>query len=140
MQPSEHWVSIIGQRFGDVDPDRYRLYGQTEIADGMLEHESDHIISDAQALAIIKEFAWFAPVTQTLLVHCNAGSSRSPAMALALRDIFNIEYELAPRAKRIFDGFQQRRGEDWHKPEDVVGNLTVYNTMMRAGKHWKQDQ
>lgn len=133
-------VGQIGHRFGDVDPDRYHLYGEAQEAEEMRRDFGDRIISPSTAQAILTEFSKLHPKASALMLHCNAGMSRSPAVALALRDIFELEYNLAPRAKRIIDGIQSRSNEDWHNPQDVVGNLTVYNTLMATARNTDNDR
>lgn len=47
-------------------------------------------INNEIAKQIIKDFATIKDKIDTLIVHCRAGVSRSPAVALALNDIFEL--------------------------------------------------
>ena len=130
---SDHWKNIFSYRFGDIDPDRHPLYEGAESAKAYFAELEDRIISLNLAKTIVREFASIPDDVQCYVFHCNAGSSRSPAAAIALNQIFNLDLEWGERAARVVNRLSSRNWEK-HHPSDVVGNLTVYNRLIEAGK------
>jgi hypothetical protein len=130
---SNHWKRVFSYRFGDIDPDRHVLYEGEESAKTYLAGLEDRIINPDLAKTVVQEFASIPDNVQCYVFHCNAGSSRSPAVAIALNRIFNLDLAWGERATRVIKRLNSRNWEK-HHPGDVVGNLTVYNRLMEAAK------
>lgn len=72
---------IVEQTFDDIWPD-YPGVG----------FENPIMFSEEMADSIIRDFSAHKDSIDTLLVHCSRGINRSPAVALALNEIFNLGY------------------------------------------------
>lgn len=80
LKHDSKFKNVFTYRFDDIDVDiknnvSEKLYG----------------ISPDCAKQIIEDFKNIKDNTDTLIVHCMAGISRSPAIAFALNEIFNLE-------------------------------------------------
>lgn len=128
---SPWWRVILTYRFGDLDPDRYRIYEGDEIADKYQGYPGG--ITPEIAKQMLHDFSKIPSEVTCYVFHCYAGVSRSPAVALAMNKIFKLELDWAPRARRLIDLLREKTFETQH-PDDVVGNLTVYNTLIEAAK------
>ena len=64
-------------RFDDADPDSH---GRGPLKEGLAER-------------IITDFQKLRNNCECLMIHCNQGESRSPAVGLALNDIFDLGYD-----------------------------------------------
>ena len=127
LQESELWVDQLGFRFGDVDPDTHELHVNKERADEIREECAKSIITPEIAQKLVESFRLHYKKATALLFHCNAGSSRSPAVAFAMQEIFQLDYDPAPRANRVMAGILAGK-------VNKVGNLTVYNALIAAAK------
>jgi hypothetical protein len=127
LQESELWVGQLGFRFGDVDPDTHELHVDKKRADEIREECANSIITPKIAQKLVEAFSQHYKKATALLFHCNAGSSRSPAVAFAMKEIFQLDYDPAPRAKRVMTGILDSK-------VNKVGNLTVYNSLIAAAK------
>lgn len=138
LQESPYYVHEFHYRFADLDPDRSELYGQKELADETRKHYPG-IVSNDTAYRILSDFHSVLVCRQAtaLLFHCNAGMSRSPATALALQHIFRLEFDWSDRAEWLIPTIQDcsTRESGWTPdPTDCVGNITVYNTLLKAAE------
>jgi hypothetical protein len=79
LKESKNWVKIFDYYFDDVWPGC--LGGITP---------RDALFNNQLAQKIISDFDTYKNQTDHLLVHCSAGQNRSPAVAMALNDIFNL--------------------------------------------------
>ena len=98
LHSSGLWVNVAEYVFDD-NTDSYMACPKT--------------IDDKIAISIITDFARHRETTETLLVHCTLGRNRSPAVAMALNDIFKLGY--IPKELR---------------EEYVVANLYVYPKLL----------
>ena len=80
---NDGWQAVLRVRFDDVDPD--------ESTPG--EFERDLVqISIEQAIEISTFVQSIATQTSTLVVHCKYGQSRSPAVAKAVCQHYNLRF------------------------------------------------
>ena len=131
---SSHWKRILSYRFGDIDPDRHALYEGEESAKSYLAGLEDRVINADLAATMVEDFCQIPVDVECYVFHCNAGMSRSPAVALAINHIFDLRLQWGERASRILKSFKGRQEKDWHRAPDIVGNLTVYNRLISAAK------
>ncbi len=82
LKESENWVNIFEYYFDDVWPG---------CPGGIPPRVT--LLNDNLAKKIISDFDTHREKTEHLLVHCSAGKNRSPAVAMALNDIFNLGYD-----------------------------------------------
>lgn len=136
---SPHWIGVLSYRFSDIDPCTYELYGQKDEADGMRRDfgtaglKGERILGETLASRILKEFSALKDQATSYVFHCNAGASRSPAMALALNEIFDLHLVWTGRAASVVNRLKSRTW-DSHHPSDIVGNLTVYNVLKETAQ------
>jgi len=103
---SDKWVNIASYVFDDIWPDMPGgLWGQYTI------------LTDEKAKRIISDFKVYIPQTETLLVQCQRGRNRSPAVGIALNDIFELGYD-TDSLKEEFPEFRP----------------FVYDTFLQVGK------
>lgn len=120
LRPNPLWVGELRYRFADIDPIRRRLEGKDKEVYEILDNPECFTLD--QALQLRKDFEENHFKAQTLLVHCWAGLSRSPAVARGLCDAFgyDIEWTSDDGRHQIFQLGQ-------------MGNLWVY-TLTRTGR------
>lgn len=106
---SENWVRKTTYVFDDVWP---RMFGGLDAR--------DVVFDENLAQQILLDFKDYIPQTETLLVNCLRGMNRSPAVGIALNDIFGFDYNSYSLKRRF--------------PES---NWYVYDTLMKAGKDLK---
>lgn len=51
------------------------------------------LFSDAMALSMLEDIVLLPKGTQALMIHCALGASRSPAVAVALNEVFNYGHD-----------------------------------------------
>ena len=105
MQKSDNWVSIERYVFDDVWPG---------MPGGL--YPRDVVFSEDIASRIIDDFMKRKDISEALLVHCSRGKNRSPAVAMALNEIFCLGHDTEELKKQYPDA-------NWY----------VYETMLRKG-------
>ena len=78
LQASENWREIKKYIFDDNDY-HFRLGSMS--------------IDDTIATKIVSEFAVHKDSVESLVVHCSRGKNRSPAVAMALNELFNLGHD-----------------------------------------------
>ena len=80
--------------FDDVDVTKHtpESLSRTIKADGIKK-----IFDESLAAKVISSFEVVMGLCDTLMVHCRAGASRSPAVAAALMDLYSIKKAIVPR-------------------------------------------
>jgi len=74
---------ICGYTFSDIDPDEFlRNYPDRVLP--------NNLFNEGIALQILDDFRRLRDGCSELLVHCTLGAVRSPAVAIALNDIFEL--------------------------------------------------
>lgn len=120
LLPSEYWIGVIKSCFDDYDPVTYEINGVDDIAEEM--RKSPLCFTLTQAEQLLKEFQKLLEKKPTyLMVHCNAGMSRSPATARALCEIFNLTPAWIGKRKKMMNS-------------DHFGNRWVYQALLQAAK------
>lgn len=79
LKPSSLYLCVAQYSFDDTNPGRVER-GQILFDEGI-------------ASRMIKGFREYQEKCQSLIVHCSAGRNRSPAVAMALNDLFNLGYD-----------------------------------------------
>lgn len=109
LKYSENWLSIASYVFDDVWPGMPGgIWPRATIFDKDL------------AQKILSEFKGFLPQIETLLVHCSRGKNRSPAVGIALNEIFDLGYD-SDELKQKYPGY----------------NYFVYDTLIETAKEQK---
>jgi predicted protein tyrosine phosphatase len=83
-------------------------------------------ISEEISSRIVADFAVFRDRVAALLVHCSRGINRSPAVAVALNEIFDLGHD-SPLLKRTYSP-----PEKW--------NITVYNSLIEAWRRYRKQE
>jgi hypothetical protein len=106
---SDNWVKISSYLFDDVWPGMPRL-------DGVL-YGRETPLSVEKAGKILTDFQEHISEIEALLVVCTYGKNRSPSVAIALNDIFELGHD-SEAMRQDYPGFRP----------------FIYNTMLRAAK------
>ena len=87
LKTSEFYKVIKKYSFGDINPDKmdYSSYS------------GEIFFNESIAEKIIKYFKDYKNGCLELLVHCSAGLGRSPAVAIALNDIFDLDNDFSDK-------------------------------------------
>jgi hypothetical protein len=97
LKPHRNWREVYTYFFDDIRPGVMPFPGQMEFGDSQAREMLDNYDTAVRAY----------PDITTLLVHCHAGQSRSPAVALALKRIYNLRSPFdakdLPYNKDIYD-------------------------------------
>jgi len=129
---SDHWKHILEYTFEDIDLTAYegeeheatrrrleeRPIFTQEIAEDLVSHFAHAMLVDARGI--------FGLNINTLVVHCNAGISRSVAVTHALVKRFGIEPEWQGRRTQGLMGCSK------DKYKDYVGNKWVYKLILEV--------
>ncbi len=100
-------------------PEQFQTIKSYIFDDSQFSDDERILFNDEIAERIITDFDNEAKDCQTLLVHCRAGISRSPAVAIALSEIFHLKTpEQIAEMKKQFSFYNKR----------------VYNTLLRVSK------
>lgn len=122
-RPMFHLREVLPLSFVDIDA--------TTVADADLDDAENEwerpwremLMTDEQGLAI---WEWLSTIKEKLLiVHCFAGASRSPSIAMAIADSLHIP----------------RSSIQWNEDDDSSGeppNWHVYNCVRRGFWKWKR--
>jgi predicted protein tyrosine phosphatase len=110
--------------FDDVDLYLEANYGKEHLRK-MIQSDNPQLFHKSLALKIISEFdTWNRPPSlEELVVHCYVGAGRSPAVAMALNEIFQLGWQTQDLIKRY--------------PEY---NQYVFEVMVRAGQDYLLNQ
>ena len=117
----------------------------------------DHVVLFSEGIAekILDDVVVTVNACETLLVHCNEGLSRSPAVALALMDLVErVSHALIPAPDNL-EWLEKKMGvSSFLSPSNVEGfmettskglktmypyNRHVYETLVRVGKRRKTE-
>jgi len=104
---SDNWVSIASYVFDDVWPG---------MPGGL--RSRDVVFNEDLAQSILTDFKEYLPQTEILLVQCQRGMNRSPAIGIALNEIFGLGYDS--------DSLKEKYPE--YRP-------FVYDTLLKVGKN-----
>lgn len=87
---SDMWVGELHYTFSDID---LCIYEECDphLAESL--KRTSHCFDASMAQQLVSDFSKVKDKTSTVLLHCNAGISRSPAVALALCKKFGIKPE-----------------------------------------------
>ena len=107
LEMSDKWVGSNWYTFDDVWPGIPGGLGPQEV-----------VFSGKKANKIITDFRENFSNIETLLVHCHFGRNRSPAVGIALNDIFDLGYN-TNQLKKEFPEYRE----------------FVYNTMIETSKN-----
>lgn len=107
-------ISTHATEFADLDAENRKGLLQLSFLDVSMSGDSfkDRVFSEVQAKSILEFVEQVWPEIEVLLVHCEAGMSRSPAIAAALDYKFNT----------------QEKAADWFM--DYIPNPLVFSTML----------
>ena len=103
---SDNWVAIASYVFDDVWPGMPGGLGDRDV-----------VLSRSKAGSIISGFQEHMSGIETLLVQCQRGLNRSPAVGIALNEIFNLGYDTK-----------------WLKQQHPEFRKFVYDTMLGAAR------
>ncbi len=94
----------------------------TYVFDDLIERPSSILITPEIAQEIIGDFSRYRDRASALVVHCSRGKNRSPAVAMALNDLFSLGHVSLGHGPETLE----RRFQDY--------NRKVYRTVMEAGR------
>jgi len=99
-------------------PEQFQIIKSYTFDDVSRFVDNEHVLfNEEMAKTIIMDFYQDGKDCQTLLIHCRAGKSRSPAVAMALSEIFH---------------FKTPEQLDDMKKRFSIYNEKVYNTMLKS--------
>lgn len=120
LVPSSQYIAQFVHIFDDIDwltPDQLDEHARQ----GPDQSEDYVFFSLDRSCAVVQDVAEIIKSIDTLLVHCKYGLSRSPAVAMALNDIFDLGYD-----------------KEWMTYEFNRYNEPVYKQMLRAGSYLRE--
>lgn len=103
LASSEFYRAICTYYFDDVEP--------------FFASKSEVLLDDGIAMKILDDFRRQSSGCKSLLVHCSRGRNRSPAVAIALNDIFGLGHDSDLLMKKYPDS-------NWY----------VYDKLIEAGR------
>lgn len=110
--PSGKYIAELRFIFSDCDPDR----GQKHIGQPFSANLAETLLRQVQQ---------YQGQFEQLVIHCNAGMNRSPAVAMALDEIFGWgSHYLGPRKKVI----------QTYKDAQTTGNDFIYRLLWEAAE------
>jgi hypothetical protein len=118
--PGDRYLTTFGYTFSDIDMDQPY---PDDIRKRLRNDRKIHLFTANMADDLVMKFAEVYKQAEVLLTHCHAGASRSPAIAVALNDIFKLNAEWQGRADRL-NG--RVAGQDY------IGNTFVYRLLCEA--------
>lgn len=124
LKPNHWWVKELQYTFSDTDPTLYEFESPSTY--DRLVH-GPHCFNALMAKRILLDFAEHHANSAGVMIHCNAGLSRSPAVALALAHRFNIRPEWKGRRHKLMTNFE----EDLKK-HGRAANYWVYSLLMET--------
>jgi len=124
---TDAYLAVLGYTFSDINMDQ--PYPE-EMKKGLRNDPSVKLFTANMAEDLVKKFAAVYEQADAMLAHCNAGASRSPAVANALVDIFNLKPEWQGRAERFKD--KKVGTADYY-----IGNDFVYRLLCEAATRLK---
>jgi len=127
LQVSPLWIDELHYTFADYDATMYELDGSKSPENFQYFANHPQSLDTRQAAKLVTDFQKRLPSVQSVLVHCNAGMSRSPAVALALCHRFGIVPEWKGRRAH----FMKNMVEDF-KTYGRAANMWVYWRIMDA--------
>jgi len=101
LKCSNLWLDEVRLEFEDLDIWGYQQEDGVALARRLQEERK--CFDQCMAGFILQEVARTIKKAQALMVHCNAGLSRSPAVARALVERFEIQPEWSGRRKRMME-------------------------------------
>lgn len=104
LKESSKYVGVDTYYFSDCWP-------------GGVIFDDDILFDEHHAKKIIENFKNKKDITDTLLVHCSRGINRSPAVGIALNELFNLGHD----TEKLKDKYPQ---STWH----------VYRTLIKVGQ------
>lgn len=117
LKCSTLWVDEVRMEFEDIDVAAYQNEGGVALARRLQEERK--CFTPVMASFLLNEVAGTIKKAEALLVHCNAGLSRSPAVARALVERFELVPEWCGKRRVMME-----RG--------CAGNGWVYRLLKEA--------
>jgi len=117
LKCSTLWLDEVRLEFEDIDIWSYQQEGGVALARRLQEERK--CFDERMAEFMLAETARTIKKAQALMIHCNAGLSRSPAVARALVERFEIQPEWSGKRRRMME-------DDYH------GNEWVYRLLKKA--------
>lgn len=96
---SPHFIATQTYRFSDAWPE-FSLSG--EIWTAYSSSDQDVLFDEILAERIVRDFMEKKDACEALLVHCSRGRNRSPAVAIAMNEVFGIGHD-TEELKRRYD-------------------------------------
>lgn len=115
--PAEKYVAVLGYTFSDINMDHPFSEG---IRKTLIRDCGTKLFNANLAEHLVRGFRAHYKQADSLIVHCHAGMSRSPAIACALADTFGFLPEWQGRATKLLED------------RDFVGNRFVYRLVCEA--------
>jgi len=119
---SHWWVAELCYTFQDLDPTGYELEAP-EVAKDLRNNK--HCFNNIIARKMLFDFNNHYQNSAAVLIHCNAGLSRSPAAALALAHRFKLNPEWKGGRHKMM-----KEMEEELKTTGRAGNMWVYRLLM----------
>ena len=126
LQASQCWIKELHYTFADYDPYRYIGFS-LDVQEGIQKEYQNTAINPRIAEMILRDFVAHEGKISAVMIHCNAGLSRSPAVALALCHRFNLQ----PEWVGVRDYYMKTAVENMAAGE-TAPNTLVYAMLMEA--------
>jgi hypothetical protein len=128
--PNDKYLAVFGYTFSDIDMDQpYPEELKKSIRGRSGQNKLTRLFTANMAEDIVKNFSKTYKQARGLLTHCHAGASRSPAIAVALVDIFKLKPE--------WQGRRAKRLEGRVAGQDYIGNEFVHRLLCEAATRLK---
>ncbi len=119
------YSTVFEYVFDDID---LLQFGASFLKNIKREYGRVIVFDKATAKKIVGDFESIMDSCETVLIHCNAGVSRSRATAAAIMDIFNIKKAIVNQ-----DGTWEVVTRQWIEEQDY--NHHVYKTLLLSQIH-----
>jgi len=118
----ELYTDVIESTFSDL----YQKYDTDkewkELEKGIEKDLGGRLFTEEKGKKLLAEFEASYKDAEEIMTHCNAGASRSVAVALALNEIYDLKATWNERVNGFLPGYMKI---------DLWGNMLVHNTLLK---------
>ncbi len=99
---ADRYMDILSMNFLDVTDDEFNKWSDEDLEFAKHQFANPKPISLEQALSIVRFLELYIDKADLLYVHCDAGMSRSPAIAYAISRYMLRDIEQADRFRELY--------------------------------------